>query len=150
MEDEKNLKNEEEEKSITEEACEQAKDENDDSQKNSEVEQCNTADSVTIDEIPSLKDDAANGKNDENSSNSKLAAFFNNLSVSIVDTVIIGVISGILLYLCDFIMRYTVGLYISDKVTFSFIIFAIVTVLYPCFSETFGGKTPGKILMKIK
>jgi hypothetical protein len=76
--------------------------------------------------------------------------FLNSLTVSVVDTAVISLVSVILLYLIDFVMRNTVGLYITDKVTFLFILFVLTTALYPCLMNTFRGCTVGTEMVKSK
>lgn len=71
-------------------------------------------------------------------------SFFKNLIAAIVDEAIIGVISVVLLYLGDFILR-AAGYFISGKISMLFIIFVVVSILYPAIMEsTKKGNTIGR------
>lgn len=74
----------------------------------------------------------------------KKIPFLNSLSAVISDEAIIGIISLVLLYLGDFLLKYA-GYAITQKVSMLFIIFVVVSVLYTSISEaTKSGKTLGK------
>lgn len=71
-------------------------------------------------------------------------SFFRNLIAAIVDEAIIGIISVVLLYLGDFILR-AAGYFISGKISMLLIIFVVVSILYPAIMEsTKKGNTIGR------
>lgn len=71
-------------------------------------------------------------------------SFFRNLIAAIVDEAIIGIISVVLLYLGDFILRVA-GYFISGKISMLLIIFVVVSILYPAIMEsTKKGNTIGR------
>lgn len=142
MEDEKNVLNSNEEKGTIGDEKKQEIYEQDavsEEDKDGELKYPNTDD----------KDTDANDLV-SNSSSSNKGSFFNNLTASVVDTAVVSIISVVLLYLTDIIMRNTIGLYITDKITFLFIIFVIISVLYPCIMNTTKGYTVGASVVKGK
>lgn len=131
MEDEKSVINSSEEKSMVGD------------EKKQEINQQDIVDENSKDgEVDYLNTD------DENTNTNNRGSFFNNLTASVVDVAVISIISVVLLYLIDIIMRNTIGLYITDKVTFLFIIFVIISVLYPCIMNTIKGYTVGASVVK--
>lgn len=71
-------------------------------------------------------------------------SFLKNLIAAIVDEAIIGIISVVLLYLGDFILR-AAGYFISGKISMLLIIFVVVSILYPAIMEsTKKGNTIGR------
>ncbi|GLC32271.1 RDD family protein [Clostridium omnivorum] len=71
-------------------------------------------------------------------------SFFRNLIAAIVDEAVIGIISVVLLYLGDFILR-AAGYFISGKISMLLIIFVVVSILYPAIMEsTKKGNTIGR------
>jgi cation transport ATPase len=72
--------------------------------------------------------------------------FLKSLLATVVDEVIIGIISVALLYLTDFILR-AAGYFISGKISMLFIIFVVVSILYPIIMEcSKKGNTIGRSL----
>lgn len=73
-------------------------------------------------------------------------SFFRSLKATFVDEIIIGIVSVILLYAADLVLRI-VGYYISGKITMMLIIFVIVSLLYPAIMESSKkGNTIGRSL----
>lgn len=73
--------------------------------------------------------------------------FLKSLIATFVDEVIVGVISVALLYLSDLILR-AAGYFISGKISMLFIIFVVVSLVYPIIMEcTKKGKTVGRSLV---
>jgi hypothetical protein len=76
-------------------------------------------------------------------------SFIKNFSAIIVDEVIIGIISIILLYIFDALLK-SGGYSISQKSSMLFLIFVVVSILYTSIMETVkAGKTVGKKLLNI-
>jgi hypothetical protein len=76
-------------------------------------------------------------------------SFIKNLSAIIVDEVVIGIISIILLYIFDALLKLG-GYSISQKSSMLFLIFVVVSILYTSIMETAkAGKTVGKKLLNI-
>ena len=76
--------------------------------------------------------------------------FFASCAAAISDAVIIGVLSFILLYVIDFILRKIVGVYIVDKNQMLFILYVVVSLLYVTILESTLGFTVGKTVFGIK
>ncbi|KOA21182.1 RDD family protein [Clostridium homopropionicum DSM 5847] len=69
---------------------------------------------------------------------------------SIVDLAVTAAATVVGLFLIDAILRVTAGYYIKEKVSFSVIIFVIVSLLYTSIMESSKGETIGKRLLKLK
>ena len=76
--------------------------------------------------------------------------FFASCAAAISDAVIIGVLSFVLLYVIDFILRKIVGVYIVDKNQMLFILYVVVSLLYVSILESTLGFTVGKTVLGIK
>ncbi|MBC8062946.1 MAG: RDD family protein [Clostridiaceae bacterium] len=85
---------------------------------------------------------------DENSGNKP--GFFASCAATISDAIIIGVLSFILMYIVDFIMQKTVGLYVVEKGQMLFLLYVIVSLLYVSILESRLGFTVGKTVFGIK
>ncbi|MDF2880767.1 MAG: hypothetical protein K0R54_1324 [Clostridiaceae bacterium] len=77
--------------------------------------------------------------------------FFESLLASLVDTAVNVVVSVILVYLVEFILKYTIGIYFPNKTAMIFIFFAAVSILLPTIIESSKrGNTIGKKLSGLK
>jgi len=82
--------------------------------------------------------------------NSKIS-FKDTFVSSIVDLAVTGAATAVGLFLIDAILRVTAGYYIKEKVSFSLIIFVIVSLLYTSIMESSKNEdTIGKRLLKLK
>jgi hypothetical protein len=76
-------------------------------------------------------------------------SFIKNFSAIIVDEVIIGIISIIILYIFEALLKLG-GYSISQKSSMLFLIFVVVSIFYTSIMETVkAGKTAGKKLLSI-
>jgi uncharacterized RDD family membrane protein YckC len=76
-------------------------------------------------------------------------SFIKSLSAVIVDEVIIGIISVILLYILEALLKLS-GYSISQKSSMMLLIFVVVSIFYTSIIETVkGGKTVGKKLLNL-
>jgi hypothetical protein len=76
-------------------------------------------------------------------------SFIKNFSAVILDEAIIGIISIIILYIFEALLKLG-GYSISQKSTMLFLIFVVVSILYTSIMETAkAGKTVGKKLLNI-
>jgi hypothetical protein len=74
-------------------------------------------------------------------------SFIKSLGAIIVDEVVIGIISIILFYIFEALLRLS-GYFISQKISMIFILFVIVSILYTSFMEASkAGQTVGKKLL---
>ena len=80
----------------------------------------------------------------------KKPSFFASCAATISDAIIIAVLSYVLLYVVDFIMRYTIGLYIVEKNQMLFLLYVVVSLLYVSILESKLGFTVGKTVFGIK
>lgn len=94
-----------------------------------------------------LDENIANEKNenlDEKNKDGKIS-FSRRLEAIVIDQIIIGAISYILLLLSDMILRFTVGMFIADMLGIYLIIFIVIGILYPLIlGGTKRGNTPGR------
>ena len=111
----------------------------------------------TMVEIPELEEteasEAVSEEEAEPSVNSKAGmkpGFFTALLSAASDAVIIGVLTYGLLYLVDFILRITAGLYIVEKTQMLCILFFVATILYFSILESTIGATVGKKIVNLK
>jgi uncharacterized RDD family membrane protein YckC len=78
------------------------------------------------------------------------ASFIKSLSAIIVDEVIIGIISIIVLFVFEALLKLG-GYFISQKISITFLIFVVVSILYTSIMETKkNGNTIGKKLLIYK
>lgn len=76
-------------------------------------------------------------------------SFIKSLTAAIVDTVSIGIISIVVLYIFDALLKFG-GYFISQKVNMLFIIFVVVSILYSgVLGAVKNGKTLGKKLLSL-
>jgi uncharacterized RDD family membrane protein YckC len=76
-------------------------------------------------------------------------SYIKSLSAIIVDEVIIGIISIILFYIFEALLRLG-GYFISQKISMIFVLFVVVSILYISFMEASkAGKTLGKKLINL-
>lgn len=76
----------------------------------------------------------------------KKDSFLKSLGAAIVDEAIVGAASVILLYIFEGLLRLG-GYYISQKISMSFIIFVVVSIIY--YTVTGTKKTAGKRLLNL-
>lgn len=77
-------------------------------------------------------------------------SFFRTFEAALIDGIIMGMISFVLLYVINFFMKFA-GYYIVQKLPMMFIIYAVVSILYPSIMEaTKAGSTFGKKLSSLK
>lgn len=85
----------------------------------------------------------------DNEQENNSSVFMKSLSARVLDEIIIGIISVILLYIFDAILRLF-EYNISEKISMLFIIFVIVSIIYASVLESGkSGKTVGKKLFNI-
>ncbi|SFB16810.1 RDD family protein [Clostridium frigidicarnis] len=109
---------------------------------------------ITIDEILAVEDGnleemelrQENGGEEVMPKRSEKKSFFGKrLQSIIVDQVLIGVISYILLLASDLFLRFVLGLYIADMMLMFIVLLLIVEILYPLIlGGTKGGNTLGR------
>ena len=80
----------------------------------------------------------------------KKPSFFASCAATVSDAIIIAVLAYALMYIVDFILRNTVGLYIIEKNQMLFLLYVIVSLLYVSILESTLGFTVGKTVFGIK
>ena len=77
-------------------------------------------------------------------------SFFASCAATVSDAIIIAVVAYVLLYVVDFILRQTIGLYIVEKNQMLFLLYVVVSLLYVSILESKLGFTVGKTVFGIK
>lgn len=82
--------------------------------------------------------------------------FMARLEATVVDEIIIGAVSYILLLVFDLIIRFGLGYYVSNMVSMYLVFFIIVSIVYPLimecskFGNTIGRKISGFEIVEAK
>ena len=104
---------------------------------------------VTIDEV--LKEDDKNIINEKGETVNKRekdgkVSFLRRLEAVVIDQLIIGAVSYILLLLLDLILRFGFGFFVNDMLGMYLTIFIVMGIVYPLIcGGTKGENTPGRI-----
>ena len=85
-----------------------------------------------------------------NTNSGKKPNFFASFAAIISDGIIIAVLSYLLLYVVDFILRRTAGVYVTEKSQMLFLLYVIVSLIYVSVLESTLGFTVGKTVFGIK
>jgi hypothetical protein len=133
--------------------------ENDNEKDTNEIEQAEPENSDTADKEQVLenKEGTIEASNDKEALESLSGIhndnpkFLESLLADLVDTAVNAAVSVILVYLVEFILKNTIGIYFPNKTAMILIFFAVISVLLPAIIETSKkGNTIGKKLSGLK
>lgn len=119
-------------------------------EENVEVENENISEVEKVEENPVVDVETENNEIEAVEKDNSKISFKDTFSAAIVDLAVTAAGSVVGLFLIDAILRVTAGFYIKEKVSFSVIIFVIVSLLYTSIMESSKGETIGKRLLKLK
>lgn len=133
--------------------------ENDNEKDTNEIEQAEPENSDTADteQVLENKEGTIEASNDKEALESLSGIhndnpkFLESLLAGLVDTAVNAAVSVILVYLVEFILKNTIGIYFPNKTAMILIFFAVISVLLPAIIETSKkGNTIGKKLSGLK
>lgn len=130
--------------------------ENDNEKDTNEIEQAESENSNT-EQVSENKEETMDTSNDTealeslSSIHSGNPKFLESLLAGLVDTAVNIAVSVILVYLSEFILKNTIGIYFPNKTAMVLIFFTVISVLLPAIIETSKkGNTIGKKLSGLK
>lgn len=119
-------------------------------EENVELENQNVSEVEKVEEDSAVNTEAENNETETVEKDNSKISFKDAFAAAIIDLVVTAAASVVGLFLIDAILRFTAGFYIKDKVSFSVIIFVIVSLLYTSIMESSKGETIGKRSLKLK